>query len=428
MEDSLNLASFWFPPITLIFRKSGQVTLTNKRWLMSLLFLGAGWLAGCSTITTTVETTGVVSGATVSQVMRLTRSRGNVESMGQTRLVAFEGRPEGETHRQVASELKVTFNGSPRDLEERYHYLQVFTEPGNMSGGTSVDRSFAVNRVGSVMHLEQRASPGSQESTRSASSHVGAGWLAVVRDVNRVVPWQIESGTARCVPVNSTDCLDMRFLSKSIFQQVSDGVVRTVLDLPDALGASAIQHELHYVPNVVHADIERRGEERARGFGFIYKVTLQVPLNTFDVYVPINFIWVTDVNGLNALELFIDPIGMGNRAPGPQNLNRILVRSSGPVGWPFEGLIRDKITESMATLELPSFSRNFPLETALDLGFARASGGSPRTTGTPPRYSTTFDFTLLPEGNAVTSSTLLWRRSRTPEIIESGRVRLVFLD
>ena len=394
-----------------------MVKKTRLFFLLSAMCLA---VAACGRITITARTNGVTSGSTVDAV-ELALTRGDLESVEGPRVRSFAGRNEAEILRDPSAQLRVDVTGNPADLAEAYHFTQILTDEGLLSGGTSDNRDFVVNHIGRSFHLTRRQGQPPQETILNGRVHLGSALLAIVQDNDRVIPWRIEPGDPACFPPMASDCFDIETLTRQLFANIADEVDGTV---PDRIPfSSVVIHRLHFVPRVLHTGFEAEGR-RARGFGLIYYVMIEVPTVTFEVYVPISILFLDDITDYR---IAIDPVGFGSLAPGPENLDRIFVKGTF-IGALAEGAVRDAVADAIASADLPEIIPGVDFDQVLLLGF-NSVAGSPPTSGQPPRISTDYEAILLPEGDETNlNTTILWERVRGGSEEEKHPVRLVFLE
>jgi hypothetical protein len=316
----------------------------------------------------------------------------------------MEPRPATESIQRTKFELDVTVQGNPNELGETYRYLAHTQNDWQFFAGTSADRSFVSNRFGGLVSLITAKDSPQQSFQRDVGTHLGTGYLMVIRNDDRVVPWRLSPPRA--------GALDISTLSRLIFEAISDSTRDGV--------EGVFQDSLSYVPRVRNAKIEDSGV-RARGFGFIYKAIVQRPFVSVEVFVPINFIFTPFAGSSFAVySLEIDPIG--TPAGTRENLDRIMVRGSLGANL-FEAQIRDAIRDAITSVALPS-PGGVSLQTFVVAGLDNATG---RTT--PRLVNLPFEIILLPESDRQRfETTTLWSRGRGRDTIEGQPVKLVFLE
>jgi hypothetical protein len=393
--------------------------------LLSLVLTACGSIKVTGQVNATLNTS-------IQNVAEIAFTRADLESSGQDYLHAQAGRPETERVLDPAAQLQVQITGNPGpgNLQETYHFLQVTTLAGQLDRGTSNDRSFVVQNIGSVIHLAARPEQARVGGVANGLLHIGATWLAVVKDEFRVVPWQVQVGAANCFDVQG-DCLDMQTFTHELFLSIATQISNTVgAEVP--FGAT-VRHRLHYVPRVVHSGLEATGE-RARGFGLVYYARIEAPLTALDVYVPLSVLFIGEGSGVLAdYRVAVDPLSFVNTATRQESLDRVYVKGE-LAGGLAEGFVRDKIVEALRHFEPPRellsrLPRGLSLETALAAGFAFIAGPTP-TSGQPLRVSSRYEAILLPDINeAALGSTILWQREgNSGAVVEVQPVRLVFLE
>lgn len=408
---------------------------------VALLFL-ITWSLSCGKIEVTGKTSGTRDSNT-STVAELNINRGSLDTVGQQRVVRFDGTDENLLFDKFKSKLDIAITGNPSELSESYLYINVFQNESEVSGGTSAERSFVVNSIGRSTFQRIRRGEPLQETAISSKHHLGFGYLAVVQDNDRMLPWRIPPGAPNCIPSGKPDCLDsgescdglsqsersvtgcldMESISKSLFDLVSSAVRPVVRE--NVPFGGVFYDELVYVPNLVQNNFENDGH-RARGFGFIYRAQIQVPLASADVYVPLSLIFEDDVT---VYRLSIDPISLNSsRRPDPQNIRRILVRGS-PGANLFEGNIRDKIVEAITELPPPPSPSGAAFEDFMYAGIDAAIGRTADLTGRPARTSPTYNFFLAPEEvqNELTSM-VIWHNDRGGPAKLKTKVRLHIIE
>ena len=371
-----------------------------------------------------ITVTGKVKGRGDDEATEVKMIRGDVESIGTLRLTALEGQPEANIWRDPAFQLKVDVTGNPDDLSETYHFLVAVQGEGEFSGGTSNDRGFVVNNLGKLVHLKRRKGDDPQVATVTGRQHVGTTFIAIEQDGDRVVPWRITGSGNGCLPLDGNDCFDMETLTRTLFQQISDNVNKTVRD--NVPGGRVARHALHFVPRVVHKGHEDAGR-RARGFGLVYEATIETPIGAVKVLVPISILFLSNVQ---TYLVDIDPLSFDDDTPASENLNRIYVNDipSPNLIFTLEGLIRDIIVDGIKEEEAPELIEGITFSETLLTGFNTAAGQVPRLSGNPPRVYPSYEAILLPETNDTVVSTKVWSRSGDDDIEEEQRVRLVFIE
>ena len=356
-------------------------------------------LSSCGSITVTASATdqGI---APPRQLSNASLRRGDQSS---PRVLELEPRPDIESIQKTRFELDVTVQGTPNELGELYRYLAHTQNDWQFFAGTSSDRSFVSNRFGGLVSLISGRDSARQSFQRDVGTHLGTGYLMVIENDDRVVPWRLSPARAAA--------LDISTLSRLIFEAISDSTRD---------GVQGVYHDsLSYVPRVRNAKIEDSGV-RARGFGFIYKAKVQRPLVSVEAFVPISLIFTPGPN-LDVYSLEIDPIATTARAR--ENLDRIMVRGSLGANL-VEGLIRDAIRDAIVSVALPSPARGVPLQNFVVAGLDNATGRTTPRLGNLP-----FEVVLLPESDQKRfETTTLWSRDRSRDTKEGQPVKLAFLE
>ena len=358
-------------------------------------------LSSCGSITVAASATdqGV---APPRQLSNASLRRGDQPS---PRVLEMEPRPDTESIQKTRFELDVTVKGKPNELGESYRYLAHTQNDWQFFAGTSSDRTFVSNRFGGLVSLIAGKDSARQTFQRDVGTHLGTGYLMVIQNNDRVVPWRLSPPRA--------GALDISTLSRLIFEAISNSTRDGV--------EGVFQDSLSYVPRVRNAKIEDSGV-RARGFGFIYKAQVQRPLVSVEVFVPISFIFTPFAGtNLDVYSLEIDPIGTPARTR--ENLDRIMVRGSLGANL-FEDPIRNAVRDAILSEPLPSPS-GVPLQTFVVAGLDSATG---RTT--PRLVNLPFEVVLLPESDQKRfETTTLWSRSGRNRVTKEGQpVKLVFLE
>lgn len=371
----------------------------------------------------TARINATTTGTTSSDIYALALRRGDAESTNEPKLRTFVGDTAGRTVRNPAAQLKVTITGQPNDLGETYHFLAFATDFASATGGVSGDRSFVTNRIGSVFDLHMRKGDNTIEATTNGSFHLGTALIAYQKSNDRVVPWRIDSGATNCVPAGSGDCLDLETITRSLLTSIAAGVEGAVAaNVP--LGTVS-RHQLHYVPHAQHNGIEAAGR-RARGFGLIYHARIEVPGGGFEVFVPISFLFLDNVQ---SYRLVIDPMTEFGLLGAPENVNRVFVKADG-IGGIAEGFVRDQIVAALGSISLPVLESGVEFEQVVLLAFSTIAG-RPHLQGQPPHVSPGYEAILLPDedrNDHVFSSNVLWEQVPGQAPQEVRRVKLVFLE
>ena len=390
----------------------------HKRAVYAALFLGLGFSLSCGKIAVKGKVEGTQNSSN-SDIYEKHIDRGSLETVGNERVVRFNGTQEGQLFDDFESQLRLDITGNPNQLSESYLFINTFQPDGQTSGGACNDRSFIVNAVGGSIFQRIRRGDPLQEVNVNSRQHLGFGYLAVVADNDRSVPWRIEFGQDDCFDAGNNDCLDMETISRDLYENVSDGVREAVRGL---WSASVFFDELIYVPNVKQDNFENEGR-RARGFAFVYHAKIEMPTIVMDAYVPLSFIFADDVN---SYVLFVDPLSLrSDLVPQPQNLDRVFVNGS----FLFEGMVRDTIVNTLRTMDMPETPGNVPFEEFVLLGINIAAGRNADLTGSPPHTSPTYNFLLAPEEPQNTLTSMgVWQRFRSDETQEVTRIRLHIIE
>src|SRR5690606_10776283 len=116
----------------------------------------------------------------------------------------------------------------------------------------------------------------------------------------------------------------------------------------DIPGVRVVGHSLLFVPRVSHPEFEAANRP-ARGFGYIYQANIVAPFVTFQVYMPVSFLFERD--GPQDFLIHVDPITPELMVAGQtvqwQNPDRIALEAGGPVGL-LAGPITDAIRKGLA--------------------------------------------------------------------------------
>lgn len=385
-----------------------------------LLLCGLLFLSGCGEIKVTATVIAENTNGSEIEAARLSLTRGNLEAVNSSRLKIFDGRPADEVLEDIAAQLKIDISGNPEELPEAYHFLAIHTAKNALSGGTSDDRAYMENHLGNLIYLNVRQGNLTEEVIVSGENHLGAAWLAIVQDNDRVVPWNIPAGAANCDPPG--DCTDIERITREIFNTLANAIEAGI---PGSIPFSTVRnHRLHFVPRVRHPGLDEM-DKRARGFGLIYYTRIDVPGITFDVYVPIDILFV---KGISNYEIWIDPMSFPDDFAAPaQNLDRIYVRGSG-IGSVAEATIRDGIRDAIAAATLPEIIPGVAFEEALLSAIGTAAGLPPKF-GSPPVINQQFEVIAMPELDVQkTFPTMIWQRNPGLANKELGPIRLVFLE
>jgi hypothetical protein len=387
------------------------------------LILPALLAIGCGRMDVTARISATTTGTTSSDIYSVALRRGDAESTNELKVRTFVGDIPGRTVRNPAAQLKITITGQPNDLAETYHFVAFATDFASATGGVSGDRSYVTNRIGSVFHLHMRKGDNTVEATTNGSFHLGTALIAYQKPDDRVIPWRIDSSATNCVPAGSGDCLDLETITRSLLTTIATGVEGAVAD--HVPFGSVSRHQLHYVPHAQHDGIEAAGR-RARGFGLIYHARIEVPGGGFEVFVPISFLFLDDVQ---SYRLVIDPMTQFGQLGAPENVNRVFVKADGIVGIA-EGFVRDQIVAALGSISLPVLESGVEFEQVVLLAFTTIAGRA-HLQGQPPRVSPRYEAILLPDEERtdhVFSSNVLWEQLAGQAPREVRRVKLVFLE
>jgi hypothetical protein len=354
----------------------------------------------CGSIKVTAKGNGIRTGNTGEETVSLAVTRGNADAINTNRLYFFNVQPLEQNHRLPACQLKVEITGNPNNLGESYVYLQLLPEDLRFNGGTSTDKNYIANSIGKIANLRSPQANNAEDAVTNDKSHFGLGILAIVQNDDRTVPWAFPSGSSHLG-------VDMQTLSKKIFRQIQRKVDTVLKSVPGNLVAS--QHELLYVPHVVH------------------HVKVAAPTGNVDVYVPINFIFKEN---LENYRLFIDPMDNSASTPAPGALDHIYVKGEFASAV-LEGLLLNIVRDAIKTAPLAEIAPGVNNADLLMLALNLATGSEPPATGTPRRVNAKYDMILLPESEErLINNTVLWRKTGQGDTDTENinKVKLVFLE
>jgi len=379
-----------------------------------MMVCGSVLFSGCAQLTVTGLTQGERDGQTVTVDSRQIK-RGKVDTVN--RVQRFQGQPYFDSVNNLAMQLKVVEQGNPPAFAEDYYFLSMSSPKEEISGGTAEDLNYVPNHLGKMTFLKIDQSGTSVEAVpQQGEGHVGAAWLARVEDDDRKIPWQIGEGS-NCISLGDGDCFDMESLSRLLFDAltgpVEDGVRANVPLVQN------IHHRLHFVPQVEHSGIGPNNRP-AKGFGFIYFAQINLPGANFQVYVPINFLFVDNIDGYI---LLIDPLELDEE--DQQTSGQVYVKENLLGGIDInltEGLIRDKVIEAIAGAELPVLFGGVEFSEAMLFAINGAAGSS----GT---ISSDYNFFLTPSGdNRDLAQTILWDQPVVGGVMNFNQVDLYILE
>jgi hypothetical protein len=383
---------------------------------LAVTFLFA--LSGCGKIVVTGRVRARPdSGGGAQDIVSLSVTRGNLEAATAARLVTFQPGGVDRVWRDLTGQLRSDITNNPSQLGETYHFVALFRSPDLLSGGTSNDRSFVLNHIGGFFHFAIAQDDPPRESTKNGRWNIGAAWLAAVPQNSRVIPWHIEPGSQNCFPLGNA-CFDMENLTHRLFNAISNGISNSFSP------SGIIVERLHFVPHVIHQGLENAGR-KARGVGFLFFATVEVPTATVDVVVPISIVFL---NNVNDYLIVVDPLSFGpTDNPGSENLNRVFVRGSFPANLA-EGPIRDSVVSGIRSAQLPEIIAGIPFETAL-LTAINGAAGLPHRSGQPPTISPQYEVILLPDDTGSSfDSAVVWEKFRGFDEHSIRHVHLVFLE
>jgi hypothetical protein len=334
------------------------------------------------------------------------------------RVQHFAGQPATENVDELRMQLYVTEGAQASVPNESYYHLAFSNLGQGISGGTASDQDYVPNNIGTLTYLTIRqGGPVEAIPQKLQAAHAGAAWLARVEDNDRRVPWQIKPGASNCFPMGNGDCFDMSSLSRSLFLSLADPMeARFQANIPLV---QSIVHRLHFVPQVSHPSIGLQGQP-AKGFGFIYFIQVNVPGANFQVYVPINVLFLDDGNNY---KLAIDPLQLSSSES--QTLGQIYVKENILGGFDLditEGTIRSNVVAALENASLPSINPNVPFSDALLAAFGGAAGN-------PGSIPDNFDVFLAPTGpNRDLQDTVLWEQVTPGSVLPFNQATLIFLE
>ena len=388
-------------------------TLTSRSFLIliSTIFI----FGGCAQLTVTGLAQGERNGETTTVHSNQIKN-GKVKSVN--RVQKFGGQPAGESVENLLLQVKAVESNNPPDFAEDYYYLVLTSEDEEVFGGTAEDPNFIPNHLGKMSFMKVNQSESRAEAIpQQGDAHAGAAWLARVKNDDRKVPWNVASGS-NCLQMGAGDCFDMETLSRLLFDGLAAAVEEGVRDQVPLV--QNIHHRLHFVPQVDHPGLGANNRP-AKGFGFIYYAKISIVGASFEVYVPLNFLFVSSDR---YYLLFIDPLQLDPSEE--QTSGQVYVKENLLGGFDFnltEEDIRETINAAVAAAELPEIHPEAEFSEAIIMGITSAAGYGPAV------IPTNYNFLLTPTGdNRNLSNTILWDQPVVGGAVNVNQVELHILE
>ncbi|ASC69859.1 hypothetical protein XM38_007890 [Halomicronema hongdechloris C2206] len=391
-------------------------TIRSLRLSQRLPILLGVALTACAQITVTGLTQGEQANQTIT-VNALEIKRGRIDTLA--RVQTFQGQPAVDSINELAIQLSITEANNPPDFSETYYYLAISSPKEAILGGTTGDPNYVPNQIGKLTFLTLNQGDNRVEAApQIGDAHAGASWLARVEADDRTIPWSITEGdNCFLLEAEEEDCFDMETLSRLLFETLADSIEQGMRN--DIPAIQSIRHRLHFVPRVSHPAIGLNNRP-AKGFGFIYFAQINVPGANFQVYIPINFLFIANVN---QYILVVDPLELDTQ--DQKTIAQIYVKENIAGGIDLnltEQIIRDQLIDQLQAAPLPVLIPGIDFSEALLTAMNGAAGN-------PSQLSDDFDILLSPSGeNRDLATTILWEQLVPGNILPRNQVDLFFLE